>query len=673
MTFPFPGLFAIDPEDPANVAANAELTIFDPSDTTHQPIILTDSEGLGIPNPLTTNDKGFVGLFYAELDEVAWAAAGLEGLVQSYQGIKAQALSAANHAAESKDLAQRSEENSSLSAQAAKDAANMVNAPADEVIATLLGADGSETQAAGDGRWARVLKSEAAPAPVKEVFWLKPSTNQLHRAVDFGQAARVNKAVNPRFQSSSGRVDAPTIPAVLAVSFNLRNRQLDAGTSRDWATRLPAVVEAVTSMGAHIVGLQEVDGAGRKDSQAVQLATALGAPWVALDSPQNNSILYRSDKFEPVMEPFNVEINRVYLQSNTQRSMLCGLFRMLDTNQRIIFASTHLSSEGEALALAQAESAQIIGETLLAYRNGLPDRPPVILTGDFNSSSIAAGSPFEVLTRYGLVNSRDKAVSVVNPTLNSLNGFKADMAGYQEGKWIDAVFTSAEVTVPTAGVHVKFANGTSLPLATPIPSDHNPVYASLRLPKVAGARLQAGLGSVSTGGGAAAYLAPNPLRPDQTVLCIDPAASTSVATAAYPAGQSEGMTYLGLEAGKTYTVSATLILDKPQTGTLDANARKIMIGANASFTFAQSQQAPNVPGEHRLSVTFTYTPTVTTGHVRLMNGSRTEKAYWADLVVEEGSTDGTYFDGDREGCYWEGAPGLSRSIYPGPSWVPVGG
>lgn len=673
MTFPFPGLFAIDPEGPANVAANAELTIFDPSDTTHQPIILTDSEGLRIPNPLTTNDKGFVGLFYAELDEVAWAAAGLEGLVQSYQGIKAQALSAANHAAESKDLAQRSEENSSLSAQAAKDAANMVNAPADEVIATLLGADGSETQAAGDGRWARVLKSEAAPAPVKEVFWLKPSTNQLHRAVDFGQAARVNKAVNPRFQSSSGRVDAPTIPAVLAVSFNLRNRQLDAGTSRDWATRLPAVVEAVTSMGAHIVGLQEVDGAGRKDSQAVQLATALGAPWVALDSPQNNSILYRSDKFEPVMEPFNVEINRVYLQSNTQRSMFYGLFRMLDTNQRIIFASTHLSSEGETLALAQAESAQIIGETLLAYRNGLSDRPPVILTGDFNSSNIAAGSPFEVLTRYGLVNSRDKAVSVVNPTLNSLNGFKADMAGYQEGKWIDAVFTSAEVTVPTAGVHVKFANGTSLPLATPIPSDHNPVYASLRLLKVAGARLQAGLGSVSTGGGAAAYLAPNPLRPDQTVLCIDPASSTSAATAAYPAGQSEGMTYLGLEAGKTYTVSATLILDKPQTGTLDANARKIMIGANASFTFAQSQQAPNIPGEHRLSVTFTYTPTVTTGHVRLMNGSRTEKAYWADLVVEEGSTDGTYFDGDQEGCYWEGAPGLSRSIYPGPSWVPVGG
>lgn len=673
MSYHFPGLFAIDPNDLANVAVDSELIIFDPNDTTRTPIALTDSEGLAIPNPLTTNDKGFVGVFHAELDEVGWTAAGLEGLVQSYKGIKDQAVQAASSAATAADSALAAEGNAESARQAAEAAANMVGAPADEVVAGLFSADGSETQAAGDSRYARVIRSEEPPSPTKDALWLKPSTNTLHRALDFGPAARINKAVNPSFESSSGRVDSPTVPAVMAVSLNLRNRQLDAGTSREWSTRLPAVVEAVNTMNAQIVGLQEVDGAGRSDSQGVQLATALGAPWVELDSSQNNGILYRSDKFAPVGSAVTIEINRVHLQSNTQKTMVYGLFRHLESNQRIIFASTHLSVEGESLAAAQAESAQIIGETLLALRNSLPDRPPVILAGDFNSSSSDTGTPFEVLTRYGLVNSRSKATAVVNPTLNSINGYNVNMTGYQEGKWIDAVFVSSEITVPQAGVHVKFANGTSLPLATPIPSDHNPVYASLRLPKVAGARLQAGLGSVSVGGGATAYLAPNPLRPTDIAVCVDPVASSSSATAFYPAGQGEGMTYLGLEAGKTYTVSATLIMDKAQTGTLDTNARKIMIGANASFTFAQSAQAPNAPGEYRLSVTFTYTPTVATGHVRLMNGSRNEKVYWDNLVVETGTSDGSYFDGDHEGCYWEGAPGLSRSVYPGPSWVPVGG
>jgi len=155
MPFPYPGLFAIDPTDTQNVAANAELTIFDPADSTRTPVALTDSEGLAIPNPLTTNDKGFVGVFYSALDEVGWAADNLVGLVQSYQGIKQQAVNAADRASSAELSSQTAAAEAELARQAAQDAANMVGAPADTAVASLIGGTGSETQSAADSRYSK--------------------------------------------------------------------------------------------------------------------------------------------------------------------------------------------------------------------------------------------------------------------------------------------------------------------------------------------------------------------------------------------------------------------------------------------------------------------------------------------------------------------------------------
>lgn len=131
MSFPYPGLFAIDPNDASNVAANAELKIFDPTDMAQTPIALADSSGMPIPNPLLTNDKGFIGGFYAEIDEVGWQAGELQGLIQSFSGLRTAvmeartgSLKAATEAAEA--------------ANEARNAANLVDAPADQTVSMML-------------------------------------------------------------------------------------------------------------------------------------------------------------------------------------------------------------------------------------------------------------------------------------------------------------------------------------------------------------------------------------------------------------------------------------------------------------------------------------------------------------------------------------------------------
>lgn len=155
MPFPYPGLFAIDPADPQNVAIDSELTIFDPADYAREPITLTDSEGLPLANPMTTNSKGFIGVFYSDLYEVGWAAGGLVGLVQSYQGIRDQAVEASDKASSAELSAQTAATAAEVSRQAALDAANMVGAPADTAVAALLGGEATETRAVADSRYTK--------------------------------------------------------------------------------------------------------------------------------------------------------------------------------------------------------------------------------------------------------------------------------------------------------------------------------------------------------------------------------------------------------------------------------------------------------------------------------------------------------------------------------------
>jgi hypothetical protein len=67
-------------------------------------------------------------------------------------------------------------------------------------------------------------------------------------------------------------------------------------------------------------------------------------------------------------------------------------------------------------------------------------------------------------------------------------------------------------------------------------------------------------------------------------------------------GGDQGALRTNLEAGKTYTVSATIQLPAPLTGTLHARSRTIAFWFNGASNLALSNQAPNITGQTRLSI-----------------------------------------------------------------------
>lgn len=148
MNYLYDGLWAIDPSDPSNVAVESQVTIFDPSDSAHTPIALTDPDGLPVPNPLVTNDKGFVGAFRSDLKRVGWIAAELTGYIPSFDGIIEEldaTFIAANKAAVEAEEAR----------VAAEKSANMIGIPTDIAVSDLFNTEGSDTQATADARYSK--------------------------------------------------------------------------------------------------------------------------------------------------------------------------------------------------------------------------------------------------------------------------------------------------------------------------------------------------------------------------------------------------------------------------------------------------------------------------------------------------------------------------------------
>ena len=184
-------------------------------------------------------------------------------------------------------------------------------------------------------------------------------------------------------------------------------------------------------------------------------------------------------------------------------------------------------------------------------------------------------------------------------------------------------------------------------------------------------RYQRGTGNMYASSGSAIIVSPDWADSGPTALKIEPTGSTQ-ATAAFAAEANN--TASASDAGKTITVSGNFHLDTPQTGATAANrARRIEIRARVGSTttsgFALSEEAPNVAGTTRLSVTFTLPPNLHSWFFLLWNGSQYESAYWDSVVINEGATALPYFDGDTESgetdneshYRWTGTPHASTS------------
>jgi hypothetical protein len=134
-------------------------------------------------------------------------------------------------------------------------------------------------------------------------------------------------------------------------------------------------------------------------------------------------------------------------------------------------------------------------------------------------------------------------------------------------------------------------------------------------------------------------------------------------------GGDVGALRLGMVAGGTYTVSAVGRLAAPQTGTLDARARRVVVFysvAATPTTYAPltGTQIPNAAGQGQSSLTFTLPADAAQAFVRLYNGatnSADNSIWWDSVLVETGTAVGNYFDGDTLGASWSGTPHASTS------------
>ena len=142
---------------------------------------------------------------------------------------------------------------------------------------------------------------------------------------------------------------------------------------------------------------------------------------------------------------------------------------------------------------------------------------------------------------------------------------------------------------------------------------------------------------------------------------------TPVASTPEPGGV-HALTFAAGDVGKTFTAIATIHLDAPLTGTLLPQSRRIALIDQDDYLFL-SDAAPNVAGDTTLRLVFAVTASGQT--LNLIGGSAAGggDVWWDDLLVVEGSYDGSYFDGDTPdsnggliGYAWTGAADASTSV-----------
>lgn len=197
MAFTFDAVFAVDPNNPANIAKNASITIFDPADPAQAPVAITDPTGVPLPNPMTLDAAGMGPAYqHPTLARVGWKGAGFVGYFTSYEGMlnetkaaKDAALAAASEAgaAAQADLEARIA-SGVFKGEKGTDGANVL--PTDTAIKNAITTPGTETATALSATYGPdaagfqnkyAYKSDALPVPAKaSMLPPKPQKQILH-------------------------------------------------------------------------------------------------------------------------------------------------------------------------------------------------------------------------------------------------------------------------------------------------------------------------------------------------------------------------------------------------------------------------------------------------------------------------------------------------------------
>jgi hypothetical protein len=93
--YEFETQLVISPDANSIVLADAQVTLYDPTDTAlASPIVILDTNGLPLDNPLTASPQGFIPAFTASIPQVMWVGGDFAGYISSFKSVLAAALAA---------------------------------------------------------------------------------------------------------------------------------------------------------------------------------------------------------------------------------------------------------------------------------------------------------------------------------------------------------------------------------------------------------------------------------------------------------------------------------------------------------------------------------------------------------------------------------------------------
>lgn len=271
--------------------------------------------------------------------------------------------------------------------------------------------------------------------------------------------------------------------ALTVGSFNVRYWD-DPGDGADWEVRLPVIVQTIRQSGAWIVGIQESRAVSGDLTQAKMIAQRLGPQWRSAQGGREAAVIWRQDRLllsnTPQSFPLNPSRPATHYPNRVPRSAIYARFFDRWSGRQICFYSAHGPTENDAPAGSTfvevtAEAGRTVANRCL---NDVADSGPSasgIIVGDTNS----AGTFWANVVVRGLVDTHAQVGQYRHYPLNSVNGWDPMMTDRQAGLVIDRIFVTPDLRVIESGLVVQFDAGASLPLASPLPSDHLMVSAAV--------------------------------------------------------------------------------------------------------------------------------------------------------------------------------------------------
>lgn len=151
--------------------------------------------------------------------------------------------------------------------------------------------------------------------------------------------------------------------------------------------------------------------------------------------------------------------------------------------------------------------------------------------------------------------------------------------------------------------------------------------------------------------------------------------STNVSYAEWHGGDSGQPIHMGIQRGRSYTITGQVRLTAALTTTLNANSRRIVVvmEAPSGNTTVLSNQATNSAATTTLTVNFTTPDDMTAIHIQLWNGAASGGGVvnYTNVTLKDNTLPvfTAYFDGETGPAYdnrvsrWFGAANSSRSQY----------